>query len=1690
MASAGFLKQLRSLLPENDWQPVISALRQDRLVWAALQDDTICNQALAACGNMMQAWNPARLGLLSLGYTFDEAALRDAPVSQIEPDLATRLLNLSTDPKEANEDLPSAMLAALLARESHHASNQWQRALADVFDKYKVLAPTALACLLTIAPDPVTLLGSFLTGNLFPEPIERRRLLTHAILANPMRAERRINLFLHILSGLPDEEQLEFLSWLKQNNLAPLASEIAGQLLGNGKTGASESANETEEPAEDRIDMDTAYTQAMLQKLSGKEEESKQTLANALDQLKSRQERLLDALDAFNTPTRDPNDKLSPGTVEDQVDRRLPDASELVKYISDQIQLGDVENAVNSLHQAQALYPENPDFARLQAEIARQNGRSNDTIDALQTAVMLKPEDLSLRKSLAIAYEEQGDWKDALDERRSILKFFPEPPEQELLSLAATAIRAKQLSVAETACQTVLEMQPENGQANAIYGELLHARGDDEKALMHLTRATTLAPDLSAPWLVISRIYRDQGNETFSIETLKAAAQILPDSPEIQFALGENCLANSSPSEALVYLRKAYKYDPTSQVIQLRLADNLTALGLYDEADRILSDARQVNPSDPELAMLHSKTMLGLGDVDGALDTITMALAVRPDCVNVFTQLSQILEAAIDEKNNLTRILAAHPNLMRQVGTVQEMLASAITTRPESLDLQMLSADLLAETGAQEEAMNRYRSLLQKLPYKHPSQWRAQFGLGRIALQLGQLDAALVALREAAQIMPERSDIMKSLAETYLLANLPHEALESSHAVTALQPGDPECYLWQADLCLKLNEPAEAAAAIEKALSLEPDRSDLVIMHTRALLAAGDTAPAQARLDALTASPELDSETYNTAADLYSEMGLHTKTSACLKKSVEVAKNPDTSLLAKLAQAYSNENDLDEALRTIDQALTLDENNEELVLQRCTLMDQLGQSVEAREYLVTLLGSSRTEGWSNHSLSQLHARLAELLRESNDTAGALKSASQAQALDPDDQPIQHLVLQLQRGCLQISKETLQFRIEKVFERPVQDQEYPLTLLEAALDCGLVDEALHISELIDESVEPVRLASVKARLDALANEQQDAFEHFEAALAFQIEGLSFNQKLARFISLSGTALSMKLWAKAFKFSQAALLLAPYEPLAALTAFKAMIFEQEELEMCNCLKIQAHRPETIALPKGTLDDLLTKLPSREDNAAMSYWLARGASLTGAIIEKKDLANPPELHPNELAGSIFLLIAAGQMREVDRILETWPDNRELRRYRAAALLDKEAGTAANDAELLLLSDPTDPLSLALKAFASSTDTFCAYETIEKALIVWHDEPAWHEYAANLSQSLGNAQGRIDHTVELIKLLPDNSQHQISAGSAYLDAGQTDQAIHCLRRAVLLEPQSKIAWMLLGQACHQSGNRNDAQDALEHAIAIDPDDTEPLLLSGRIALSAEAFDLAAARARQVLKINSEEPGGLLLLTGTLAKQGRHEEALNTLESASSALRKSLPVQVEQLMLTQAIKGPKAILTQLETLGARNREDPRVLKALAECYNAIGLNDEAEQTAMEALKLAGDDGSLHYLAGKSQRARGQLDQAIDHLSKAIHLDPINVEAYLELARAHIDRRQYEQAVRVYQQATIVCPDDHRPYFQAGMLLKDGADFAAAEVMLKKAASLAPADLTIHSQLGALMALNFVHHTQDALTRS
>jgi Flp pilus assembly protein TadD len=61
-----------------------------------------------------------------------------------------------------------------------------------------------------------------------------------------------------------------------------------------------------------------------------------------------------------------------------------------------------------------------------------------------------------------------------------------------------------------------------------------------------------------------------------------------------------------------------------------------------------------------------------------------------------------------------------------------------------------------------------------------------------------------------------------------------------------------------------------------------------------------------------------------------------------------------------------------------------------------------------------------------------------------------------------------------------------------------------------------------------------------------------------------------------------------------------------------------------------------------------------------------------------------------------------------------------------------------------------------------------------------------------------------------------------------------------------------------------------------------------------------------------------------------------------------------------------------------------------------------------------------------------------------------------------------------------------LAPRDNRPIMAAVNLMRNAKDYANAEILLRKAAEIAPNDLNIRRQLGAVIALNMVHSSQEA----
>jgi Tfp pilus assembly protein PilF len=63
-----------------------------------------------------------------------------------------------------------------------------------------------------------------------------------------------------------------------------------------------------------------------------------------------------------------------------------------------------------------------------------------------------------------------------------------------------------------------------------------------------------------------------------------------------------------------------------------------------------------------------------------------------------------------------------------------------------------------------------------------------------------------------------------------------------------------------------------------------------------------------------------------------------------------------------------------------------------------------------------------------------------------------------------------------------------------------------------------------------------------------------------------------------------------------------------------------------------------------------------------------------------------------------------------------------------------------------------------------------------------------------------------------------------------------------------------------------------------------------------------------------------------------------------------------------------------------------------------------------------------------------------------------------------------------------------IAPRDIRAYTGAAAIYRESKDYTRSEDMLRRAAEIDPSNLAIRRQLGAVVALNLVHTSQEAKT--
>jgi predicted TPR repeat methyltransferase len=201
----------------------------------------------------------------------------------------------------------------------------------------------------------------------------------------------------------------------------------------------------------------------------------------------------------------------------------------------------------------------------------------------------------------------------------------------EALELAVRYHRADQLDVAESVYRRVLEVVPEQPDAQHFLGVLLHRRGKDAEALDFLQRAIGLQPDHAG-------FHNNLGNVLFEMERFADAArayercaELNPEDPGVYNNLGVVHRAQGQSDAAADAYRRAIEIDPRHADAYHNMGNLLIAQGRVKEAVTCLCTSITLRPPHPETRRLLGFAYANLGRLDEAADVYREWLEEEPD---------------------------------------------------------------------------------------------------------------------------------------------------------------------------------------------------------------------------------------------------------------------------------------------------------------------------------------------------------------------------------------------------------------------------------------------------------------------------------------------------------------------------------------------------------------------------------------------------------------------------------------------------------------------------------------------------------------------------------------------------------------------------------------------------------------------------------------------------------------------------------------------------------------------------------------------------------------------------------------------------------------------------------------------------------------------------------------------------
>ncbi|MGK0220100.1 MAG: tetratricopeptide (TPR) repeat protein, partial [Planctomycetota bacterium] len=553
--------------------------------------------------------------------------------------------------------------------------------------------------------------------------------------------------------------------------------------------------------------------------------------------------------------------------------------------------------------------------------------------------------------------------------------------------LSAREMLAQVLSIAgrQEEARAVLEAAVLDFPADlALSRSLLHMlklAEDHEARVLEYQRILAAHPRELELYLALGQAFADGGQLDAARREWQRSLERRVDDPSLCTRLAGFFASHEQVDDAIGMYERAIALEPRNLARYGDLALYLTGLERVEEATAALERAVTSAAGDARRLEELSSMWIAQGEPKRAQEALEAALVLEPEAASMMSRLAEIYRRD-GEHERAGELLRRVVNVARESSLRKAAVDRLVRSADELGQLQALVDQSQAAIEAGQAGVGDYllvakgaerlrrpalaEATLLSLLEQHPDLEEAHLWMARLLRQDGALEEALARYKLLLEIRPQsRRRVLKDMASVHLALYQSAEAFACYEEMLRASPDNPAAWLEVADAYEKLSLSDEALRCVRQAVRLEPESGTTRLRLANTLKQNGEWQRAEAEI--LTVASQGDPESASLARSkhysMLREVGEVRRRMEELR--VRVLDNPyDVLASLTLSDLYSRESEYALALETVDRLLSYQPREPRLMGERARLLESMerwGEALVVRKELRALPTADPTE---------------------------------------------------------------------------------------------------------------------------------------------------------------------------------------------------------------------------------------------------------------------------------------------------------------------------------------------------------------------------------------------------------------------------------------------------------------------------------------------------------------------------------------------------------------------------------------------------------------------------------------------------------------------------------------------------------------------------------------------------------